>query len=60
MTLRCQKDYAICGYRYDPRKGDPENRIPAGTPLADLPAGWVCLRCTSGNTASRSREDPRT
>lgn len=53
MALRCQKEYAICSYKYDPKKGDPENRIPAGTTLEDIPAGWVCPRCRAGNVDSR-------
>ena len=35
----------ICGYIYDPEKGDPENSIPSGTPFEKLPADWVCPVC---------------
>lgn len=34
-----------CGYVYDPAEGDPDNRIDAGTPFADLPDDWVCPKC---------------
>ena len=27
----------ICGYEYDPAKGDPDNGIPAGTPFDKFP-----------------------
>lgn len=36
---------SICGYVYDPAKGDPEHGIPVGTKFEDLPADWHCPRC---------------
>jgi rubredoxin len=36
---------AACGYVYDPAKGDPQNRIAAGTTFEDLPDKWVCPVC---------------
>lgn len=38
----------VCGYIYDPLKGDPENGYPAGTKFQDLPASWVCPECGVG------------
>jgi rubredoxin len=35
----------VCGYVYDPSKGDPENGVAAGTPFEKLPADWVCPVC---------------
>ena len=35
----------ICGYVYDPEKGDPESGIKPGTPFEELPDGWVCPIC---------------
>jgi rubredoxin len=35
----------ICGYVYDPAKGDPDNGIAAGTPFSALPDTWVCPEC---------------
>ena len=35
----------ICGYVYDPEKGDPDNGVPAGTSFNDLPDDWVCPVC---------------
>ena len=35
----------ICGYIYDPEKGDPENGVKPGTPFANLPNDWVCPAC---------------
>lgn len=35
----------ICGYEYDPAKGDPESNIPPGTAFEDLPSNWVCPVC---------------
>jgi rubredoxin len=41
----------VCGYVYDPAKGDPENGVPAGTPFENVPKDWVCPVCGA------SRED---
>jgi len=35
----------VCGYIYDPERGDPENGIPPGIPFEDLPENWVCPTC---------------
>jgi len=35
----------VCGYVYDPEKGDPESEIAPGTPFEDLPDDWVCPVC---------------
>ncbi len=41
---KCQ----ICGYIYDPEKGDPDGKIAPGTAFGDLPDGWVCPICGAG------------
>lgn len=38
----------VCGYVYDPAKGDPDNGIAPGTSFEDLPADWVCPECGVG------------
>lgn len=35
----------ICGYVYDPAKGDPDNGIDPGTSWEDVPSDWVCPVC---------------
>ena len=35
----------ICGYIYDPEKGDPASNIPAGTAFEMLPENWNCPVC---------------
>ncbi len=35
----------VCGYVYDEAKGDPDNKIAAGTKFADLPDDWTCPVC---------------
>ncbi|MFN3763323.1 MAG: rubredoxin [Anaerolineae bacterium] len=32
----------VCGYIYDPAKGDPDRGIPPGTPFEALPEDWSC------------------
>ncbi|MDY6836192.1 MAG: rubredoxin [Chloroflexota bacterium] len=36
---------SVCGYVYDPDKGDPEGDIAPGTAFEDLPDDWVCPVC---------------
>ena len=35
----------ICGYTYDPEKGDPDGDITPGTPFEDIPDSWTCPVC---------------
>ena len=35
----------ICGYIYDPEKGDPDNGVAAGTAFDDIPDDWACPDC---------------
>ena len=38
----------MCGYIYDPAKGDPENGVEPGTAFEDVPDSWVCPECGAG------------
>ena len=38
----------VCGYIYDPQKGDPEGKIKAGTVFSELPEDWECPICGAG------------
>jgi len=40
----------ICGYIYDPAKGDPENGVTQGTAFEDIPQSWVCPVCGASKT----------
>lgn len=35
----------VCGYVYDPEKGDPGGHIAPGTPFEKIPDTWVCPVC---------------
>ena len=35
----------LCGYIYNPAKGDPDNDVDPGTAFEDLPEDWVCPEC---------------
>lgn len=35
----------VCGYIYDPEKGDPDGGIAPGTPFEEIPNDWVCPVC---------------
>ena len=41
----------VCGYVYDPAKGDPSADITPGTAFEDLPGDWVCPECGVGKEA---------
>ena len=36
---------AVCGYIYDPKRGDPDNGVSPDTRFKDLPEEWVCPEC---------------
>lgn len=38
----------LCGYVYDPEKGDPDSGINPGTSFEDIPDDWVCPVCGAG------------
>jgi rubredoxin len=38
----------VCGYLYEPSKGDPEASIAPNTAFNNLPADWVCPICGAG------------
>lgn len=35
----------ICGYVYDPEKGEPRKNTAPGTAFEDLPDMWFCPSC---------------
>ncbi len=35
----------LCGYVYEPNKGDGKGNVPPGTPFSELPSGWKCPVC---------------
>lgn len=38
----------VCGYVYDPEKGDATQSIAPGTAFENLPEDWVCPECGVG------------
>lgn len=41
VKYRCK----VCGYVYDPEKGDPDSGIKPETPFEELPEDWLCPIC---------------
>jgi len=41
----------VCGYVYDPVKGDPDGGIAPGTPFDEIPDDWVCPVCGAAKDA---------
>ncbi len=35
----------ICGYIYDPFKGDSDRNVPSGTAFVNVPNTWKCPVC---------------
>ena len=38
----------VCGYVYDPEKGDPDSGVEPGTSFDKLPDDWLCPVCGAG------------
>ncbi len=38
----------VCGYVYDPAKGEPNTGTKPGTPFEKLPESWLCPLCGVG------------
>ena len=38
----------VCGYIYDPAKGDPDSGVAPGTTFEAIPDTWVCPICGAG------------
>ena len=37
----------VCGYIYDPEKGNPDSGIEPGTAFEDIADDWFCPQCHS-------------
>ncbi|MGA2159946.1 MAG: rubredoxin [Dehalococcoidia bacterium] len=44
-TKMDQYQCTVCGYIYNPEKGDPDGGIKPGTKFEDIPADWTCPVC---------------
>ena len=40
----------VCGWVYDPDKGDPDNGVEPGTNFEEIPEDWVCPECGAGKS----------
>jgi rubredoxin len=45
---------SVCGFIYDPEKGDPDGSVAPGTAFESLPEDWVCPVC--GATKDKFRK----
>ena len=48
----------VCGYIYDPAKGDVENGIAPGTSFEKLPEDWVCPECGAAKDQFEKENKP--
>ena len=46
----------VCGYVYDPEKGDPDSGVIPGTPFDKLPDDWTCPICGVGKDKFEKEE----
>jgi rubredoxin len=46
----------VCGYVYDPEKGDSASGIAPGTAFEDLPDDWTCPECGVGKELFKKME----
>jgi rubredoxin len=47
----------VCGYVYDPAKGDTGSGVKPGTPFEKLPDDWVCPVCGAGKDDFEKSQD---
>ena len=47
----------MCGYIYDPARGDPDNGVEPGTAFEDIPESWVCPDCGAGKSEFEPLEE---
>jgi flavin reductase (DIM6/NTAB) family NADH-FMN oxidoreductase RutF/rubredoxin len=47
-TTMVKYECTVCGYIYDPEKGDPDSGIAPGVSFEDLPEDWLCPVCGVG------------
>jgi flavin reductase (DIM6/NTAB) family NADH-FMN oxidoreductase RutF/rubredoxin len=47
---------SVCGYIYDPEKGDPDSGVAPGTPFEDLPGDWTCPVCGASKSEFEKME----
>ena len=47
----------VCGWAYDPAKGDPEGGIQPGTRFEDIPDDWICPDCGAAKSIFEYVED---
>lgn len=47
----------VCGYIYDPAKGDPNSGVNEGTSFDDVPSDWVCPVCGAGKEDFKKLEE---
>jgi len=52
VKYRCK----VCGYEYDPEKGDPDSGIKPKTSFEELPEDWVCPICGVGKDEFEKEE----
>ncbi len=45
MAANGKYQCTVCGYIYDPAKGDPSGGVEPGTSFESLPDDWVCPSC---------------
>ncbi len=46
----------VCGYVYDPERGDPDSGVKPGTSFEELPDDWVCPVCGAGKDQFEKEE----
>ncbi|WP_243357710.1 rubredoxin [Fundidesulfovibrio terrae] len=47
----------LCGYTYDPKRGDAKGGIEPGTPGDKLPPDWRCPSCATSQDNFAKRDD---
>jgi len=52
----CKHKCTVCGYVYDPQKGDMDSGVKPGTPFEELPDDWLCPQYGADKSAFRKED----
>ncbi len=55
-TNMAKYECTVCGYIYDPEKGDPDGGIAPGTPFEKIPDSWACPICGAAKSEFKKVE----
>ena len=59
VPMTSKQKCVVCGFNYDPKKGDRFTGVKPDTTFEQLPEEWRCPICKSGKTSFEPTEDDK-